>query len=164
MTDGASAVLLMSRSAAERENQKASAVIRDYIYGAGNALNEMLSGPALSIPLLLRKNNLTVADIDVWEIHEAFASQVLANLKLLKSDAFAQQRLSMDKAIGEIPEEKINIWGGSLSLGHPFGATGGRLLMTAAKRLTESGSRFAVVSGCAAGGHGSAILLENSEA
>ena len=125
LTDGASAVLLMSRSAAERENQKASAVIRDYIYGAGNALNEMLSGPALSIPLLLRKNNLTVADIDVWEIHEAFASQVLANLKLLKSDAFAQQRLSMDKAIGEIPEEKINIWGGSLSLGHPFGATGG---------------------------------------
>lgn len=164
LTDGASAVLLMSRDKVQETGLQGRAVIRDYVFSAGDALAEMLSGPALTVPLLLAQNQLTVDDIDVWEIHEAFASQVLANLEYMKSDQFAKERLGLDKAIGEIPLEKINIWGGSLSIGHPFGATGGRLLMTAARRLKEQGKRFAVVSGCAAGGHGSAILLENFEA
>jgi acetyl-CoA acetyltransferase len=79
----------------------------------------------------------------------------------LNSDIFAKDRLGLTRALGEIPIEKINIWGGSLSLGHPFGATGCRLLYTASMRLQKQKARYAVVSGCAAGGHGSAILLEN---
>lgn len=161
LTDGASAMLVMSARKAQELGYQAKAVILDHVYTAGDVLTEMLSGPAFSIPQLLKRNNLKVADVDVWEIHEAFASQMVANLKLMKDHKFAKERLGLSEAIGEIPLEKINIWGGSLSLGHPFGATGVRLLMTAAKRLALQGARYAVVSGCAAGGHGSAILLGN---
>ena len=164
LTDGASAVMMMSRERAKELGFTPKAVLRDYVYKAGDALSEMLTGPALSIPLLLKRNGLKVEDIGVWEIHEAFAAQVLANLKFMTQDKFAQERLGIDKAVGEIPLEKINIWGGSLSIGHPFGATGGRLLWTASRRLIQEQARFAVVSGCAAGGHGSAILLENPDA
>lgn len=161
LTDGASCLLLTNVKTAEQMQMPPQAFISDFVYSAGNALDEMLSGPALTIPLLLEKNNLTVDDVDVWEIHEAFASQVLSNLIYLNSSTFAKERLGLKKAVGEIPIEKINVWGGSLSLGHPFGATGSRLLYTAAKRLQTEKVRYAVVSGCAAGGHGSAILLEN---
>ncbi len=163
LTDGASALLMMSWQRADTMGFEPLAVIRDYLYGAGDPLTDMLSGPALTIPRLLDKNNLTVDDIDVWEIHEAFASQVVSNLNYLKSKSFCCGRLGLKKVVGEVPLEKVNIWGGSLSIGHPFGATGVRLLTTAAKRLQESGSRYAVVSGCAAGGHGSSILLENPQ-
>lgn len=161
LTDGASAVLLCSREAAASLKLPAKAILRDQVYAAGDPLEELLAGPALTIPLLLERNGLTIADVGVWEVHEAFASQVIANLKLMTSDAFAAERLGTKKAIGQIPVEKMNVWGGSLSLGHPFGATGGRLLTTATRRLEITGARYAVVSGCAAGGHGSAILLEN---
>ena len=161
LTDGASSLLLSSLGHSEKMGLEPKAIISDFVYRAGDALNEMLSGPALTIPILLEKNNLSVDDIGVWEIHEAFASQVLSNLIFLNSSSFAKDRLGLSKAVGEIPIEKLNIWGGSLSLGHPFGATGCRLLYTAAKRLQMEKSRYAVVSGCAAGGHGSAILLEN---
>jgi acetyl-CoA acyltransferase len=161
LTDGASAVLMMSYARAKSEGLAPKAIIRDYIYRAGDAHKRMLSGPALTIPLLLHKNNLRSEDIGVWEIHEAFAAQMLANFAFMKDDEFARTRLGLDKAPGEIPLEKVNIWGGSLAIGHPFGATGGRLLLTAADRLQKEQCRFAIVSGCAAGGHGSAILLEN---
>ena len=164
LTDGASAVLMMSRQRAKELGYAPKAVIKDYVYRAGDALSEMLAGPALSVPVLLAKNKLKVSDIGVWEIHEAFASQVLANLKYMTMDKFVRDRLGLDKAPGEIPLEKINIWGGSLSIGHPFGATGGRLLWTASRRLIQEQQRFAIVTGCAAGGHGSAILLENPDA
>ncbi len=147
-TDGASAVLLMSDALCQKLSQKPLAHLIDYVYAASDPLHELLFGPARTIPSLLERNGLKVADIDVWELHEAFAAQVLANLKFLAP------------TIGEIPMDKLNLWGGSLSLGHPFGATGGRLLLTAAKRLEAENGRFAVVSGCAAGGLGSAILLE----
>ncbi|MBF0237959.1 MAG: acetyl-CoA C-acyltransferase [SAR324 cluster bacterium] len=163
LTDGGSAVLFMSHKKAEQLKFQAKAVLVDYVFRAGSPLNELLSGPALTIPVLLDRNGLKADDIDVWEIHEAFASQVVANLKLMESNDFVKNRLGLKKAVGPIPMEKINIWGGSLSLGHPFGATGGRLLTTAAQRLQLFGGRYAVVSGCAAGGHGSAILLENPQ-
>lgn len=162
LTDGASAVLLASQKSVKEHKLVPKAWIRDYVFRAGDALNEMLSGPSLTVPVLLARHNLKIEDIDVWEIHEAFAAQVVANLKNMRSDAYAQKFLKMPKAMGEIPLEKINIWGGSLSLGHPFGATGGRLLWTAARRLSEKGGKWAVVASCAAGGHGSAILLENA--
>ena len=162
LTDGGSAVLLMSREKAAATGAAPKAIIRDYVYAAGDPLEELLAGPALTIPMLLKKTGLAVKDIGVWEIHEAFASQVVANLKLLKDPTFIKERVGFDGELGEIPLDQINIWGGSLSLGHPFGATGGRLITTAARRLQVSGARYAVVSGCAAGGQGSAILLENA--
>ncbi len=163
LTDGASAMLMMSRAKAKELGFKGKACIRDYIYGAGDALSEMLSGPALTIPLLLARNKLKASDVQVWEIHEAFSAQVLANLKLIESRKFLKDRLGLSDSVGSIAIDRVNIWGGSLSLGHPFGATGARLLATAAMRLSQDGHRYAIVSGCAAGGHGSAILLENIE-
>lgn len=164
LTDGASAVLMMSQARAQELGYVGKAIVRDYVYRAGDALYEMLSGPALTIPVLLLQNNLKVEDIAVWEIHEAFAAQVVANLKLIRNKEFLRRRLGIDQVFGEIPIDRVNTHGGSLSIGHPFGATGGRLLWTAAKRLWKEGGRYAVVSGCAAGGHGSAILLENPNA
>ena len=164
LTDGASAVLIMSRKRASELDYVPKAVVKDYVYSAGDALSEMLSGPALTVPILLERNKLKISDIGVWEIHEAFAAQVLANLKYMTQDSFAKDRLGLSKAPGEVPLEQINIWGGSLSIGHPFGATGGRLIWTAARRLVKEQQHFAVVTGCAAGGHGSAILLENPDA
>lgn len=164
LTDGATAVLLMSAERAEELGYEPKAIVRDYVYTAADPLDELLLGPALSIPKLLKRNGLSVADVDVWEIHEAFAAQMVANMKALESDAFAKERLGLDKAPGAPALEKVNVWGGSLSLGHPFGATGGRLLTTASRRLELFGGRYAVIAGCAAGGQGSAILLENPKA
>ena len=162
LTDGAAAVLLMAEERAEALGFAARAFVRDYVYAAGDPLEELLMGPALTVPQLLQRNGLTVRDIAVFEIHEAFAAQVVANLKALADPQFVRTRVGIDGGDFEIPLDKINLWGGSLSLGHPFGATGGRLLATAARRLMVSGGRYAVVTGCAAGGEGSAILLENA--
>jgi acetyl-CoA acyltransferase len=162
LTDGATAVLMSSRKRASELGFAPKAVLRDYVYKGCDLKDELLIGPALSIPALLYRHGLTVDDIDVWEIHEAFASQVVANLKALEDDTFCNDRTPLSGAFGEIPRDKLNQWGGSLSIGHPFGATGGRLLTTAARRLEEEDGRFAVVAGCAAGGHGSAILLERA--
>lgn len=172
LTDGASAVILSSAQKAKQmqhedtqhqHEQPAAAVMADWVYAAGDPLDELLLGPALAIPQLLDKAGLQLADVGVWEIHEAFAAQVLANLAALSSESFCQSRLGRS-AFGEIDIDTVNRWGGSLSLGHPFGATGGRLLWTAARRLLVENQRFAVVAGCAAGGHGSAILLVNPAA
>jgi acetyl-CoA acyltransferase len=164
LTDGGSAVLLMSAEKAKALGQKTRSILRDWVYAAGDPLEELLAGPALTIPKILARNNLTVKDVGVWEIHEAFAAQVVANLKLLDDKNFLRERVGVDITIGEIPLDRINAWGGSLSLGHPFGATGGRLIATATRRLQATGHRFAIISGCAAGGHGSAILIENPAA
>jgi acetyl-CoA acetyltransferase family protein len=164
LTDGGSAVLLMSAEKAAQLGHKRKAILRDWVYAAGDPLEELLAGPALTIPKLLVRNQLSARDVGVWEIHEAFAAQVVANLKLLDDRTFLRERVGVDVTIGEIPLERINAWGGSLSLGHPFGATGGRLIATAARRLQATGQRWAVIAGCAAGGHGSAILLENPAA
>jgi acetyl-CoA acetyltransferase family protein len=152
LTDGGSAVLITAKESAKALGLKARAIVRDYVYAAGDPLEELLAGPALTVPMLLERNGLKASDVGVWEIHEAFSAQVLANLKVL-----AEKKI-------EIPLDRINVWGGSLSIGHPFGATGGRLLTVATRRLENTGARYAVVTGCAAGGHGSAILLENPTA
>ncbi len=164
LTDGGSAVLLMSREKASALGYAPKSVIKDAVYAAGDPLEELLAGPALTIPMLLKKTGLSVKDIGVWEIHEAFAAQVVANLRLMQDKRFLSERVGFDGVMGEIPLDQVNIWGGSLSLGHPFGATGGRLVATATRRLQVSGARYAIVSGCAAGGQGSAILLENPAA
>ena len=161
LTDGASAVLMMSMEKAEELNYKPKAILKDYVYKAGDPKDEMLLGPALAIPELLDKNGLTTEDVDVWEIHEAFAAQVVCFFKAFEDQKFMKDRLGLDKTFGKLPLDKMNIYGGSLSLGHPFAATGGRLLTTASRRLQKENARYAIIAGCAAGGHGSAILLEN---
>lgn len=163
LTDGAAAVLLTSLAAARRLKLEPQAVVRDYVLaGVSDLHTEMLLGPAVSIPRLLQRNGLKVSDVDVWELHEAFASQILANQACLGSDSFMLEKLGLEQAPGAIPLERLNIWGGSLALGNPFAATGARLLITAARRLQQNRQRYAVVSSCAGGGLGAAILLENA--
>jgi acetyl-CoA acyltransferase len=147
-TDGASALLVTDLDHALAHGLKPLARVLDYVYSGGDPLDDLLTGPAFSIPRILSQNQLGAHEVDVWEIHEAFASQVLANMKFMA-------KLGID-----IPLDRVNTRGGSLSLGHPFGATGGRLLLTACRRLHYEDARYAVVAGCAAGGLGSAILLE----
>lgn len=162
LTDGAAATLLMSAAAAKQRGATPLALIRDYcLTGVNDMSTEMLLGPAMSIPRLLAKSGLAMADIEVFELHEAFAAQILANQKALESDAFARKELGLDAAPGPIPLNKLNCWGGSLALGNPFATTGLRLLMTAAQRLQASGGRYGVVATCAGGGLGAALLLEN---
>ena len=160
LTDGAAMTLIMSEEAAKRLGITPKAYIRDYVFTAQDPYEELLLGPAYATPKLLDKTGLSLKDIDVFEFHEAFAAQILANLKLLASDTFAREKLGRDKVVGEIPMEKFNTLGGSLSLGHPFGATGARLVTTAANRLIREDGQFALVAACAAGAMGNAILLE----
>lgn len=160
LTDGASAVLLMSQSKAKELGLPADVALVDWTYTALDPFEQLLLGPAFAIPKLLDKQGLGIDDIDVFEIHEAFAAQVLSVLKALASEDFCRQRLGRDTAFGEIPADKINPYGGSIALGHPFAATGGRLITTAANELRRRGQRRAVVTLCAAGAMGGAALLE----
>ncbi|MFC1816382.1 acetyl-CoA C-acyltransferase [Thermodesulfobacteriota bacterium] len=160
LSDGAAAVLIMAENVAVAMNFKPKAVIHSFAYTAQDPLEELLLGPAYAVPRVLDLAGLTLSDIDVFEFHEAFAGQVLANLKCLDSDQFARQQLGKDKKIGEISMDKLNILGGSLSLGHPFGATGARLVTTAANRLNREDGQFALIASCAGGAHGNAIILE----
>lgn len=160
-TDGAAAVLLTSAAAAQRLGLRARAAVRDTVFtGVTNLGDEMLLGPAMAIPKLLARQGITLDDVDVFEIHEAFAAQLLVNLRCLASDAFAKSHLGLPRAPGAIPLERLNTWGGSLSLGNPFAATGLRLMTTAVNRLEVGGGRYAIVATCAGGGLGSATLLE----
>lgn len=163
LTDGASAALLMSEAAALRAGYAPAAAIVDHVFVGCDPREELLLGPAYAVAALLRRNGLAPGDVDVWELHEAFAGQVLANLNALESATFARRQLARGDAagaVGAVPRERLNTLGGSLSLGHPFGATGTRILTTASKRLAREGGRFAVLAACAAGGLGHAMLLE----
>lgn len=160
LTDGASACLLMEVDEAKKQGYKPEVVIYGYTYSAHNPDGELLLGPAFTIPKLLNEAGLKISDISVFEIHEAFAGQVLANLNALKDEEFCKQHLGLKGAFGEIPMDKINTEGGSLSLGHPFGATGGRLLISASRRLMASDGQYALIAACAAGGQGSSILIK----
>ena len=149
-TDGAAAVLLGTATAAQRHGLEPLAALRDVVHvGVDDPWDEHLLGPALAIPRLLERAGLAMDDVDVVELHEAFAAQVLAVQARLVADGHAP-----------LDEERCNARGGSIALGNPFGATGARLLTTAARRLHEEDGRFAVVASCAGGGLGSALLLE----
>lgn len=160
LTDGAAAVLLMSEDAAKARGVVPKASIRSYAFSAQDPGEELLLGPAYAAPKALELAGLELADIDVFEFHEAFAGQILANLKCLASDEFGVEKLGRTRKVGDVPLEKFNTLGGSLSLGHPFGATGARLVTTAANRLIREDGTFALVAACAAGAMGNAIILE----
>lgn len=160
LTDGASASFIMEEQTALSLGLKPKAYLREYNFVSQDPKDELLLGPAYAAPKVLDQMNLKLEDIDVFEIHEAFAGQVLAVLTALDSEKFAKEFLSRDSKVGQIPMDKINTLGGSLSLGHPFGATGVRLVTTAANRLHREDGKFALVTACAAGGQGHAIILE----
>ncbi|UJR30739.1 hypothetical protein I4U23_018259 [Adineta vaga] len=160
ITDGASASLITSVDKAKELGLKPKAYLRRYIFTSQDPKDQLLLGPTYATAKLLDQCGLTLNDIDVFEFHEAFAGQILANLSALNSDYFAQKYLNRSSKVGEIPLDKFNLWGGSLSLGHPFGATGVRLVTTAANRLIKENKRLALVAACAAGGQGHAMLVE----
>jgi len=160
LTDGASAALIMSEEKALELGLQPMAYLREHCYVAKDPVDSLLLGPAYSIQKMLQKTGQKFSDIDVWEIHEAFSGQVLANRKALASDHFCKEHMGAEKAVGEIPMDKLNNWGGSLSIGHPFGATGVRLITQAAHRLKAENGKYAMISACAAGGHAFGGIIE----
>lgn len=160
LSDGAAAVLLMSKKRAEELGFTPLARLVAYEYVGCDPLDELLLGPAYAIPRLLAQAGAGLESIDVFEFHEAFAGQVLANLRALESDKFALEKLGMSARVGEVPMDKLNSLGGSLSLGHPFGATGIRLLSTCCRRLQQQDGHLGLMASCAGGGLGNAILVE----
>lgn len=159
LTDGASATLIMLESKALKLGFKPLAYIRDWTFNACDPFEELLLGPTYCTQTLLSRNNMQISDFGVFEIHEAFAGQVLSNLAAMDSQKFADERFN-GKKVGKIDIDKMNIKGGSLSLGHPFGATGCRLVTTASRRLQDEGHSLALVAACADGGLGHGCILE----
>ena len=162
LTDGASAVLVSSETWAKRHKHKALAYFRDaevaavdFVHGDG-----LLMAPAWAVARLLARNGLTLQDFDFYEIHEAFAAQVLCTLAAWRSKEFCRDRLGLKQPLGEIDPDKFNVVGSSLALGHPFAATGGRIVATASKLLAEKGSGRTLISICTAGGMGVTAILE----
>ena len=163
LSDGASLTLLASEDwARERElpvlaymTATQSAAV-DYVHGGEG----LLMAPTLAMPKLLARAGLTLQDFDLYEIHEAFASQVLATLKAWEDPVFCAQRLGLDQPLGAIDRERLNVNGGSLGAGHPFGATGGRIVAGLAKALSERGAGRGVISICAAGGLGVTAIMQ----
>ncbi|MEX2456966.1 MAG: thiolase family protein [Balneolaceae bacterium] len=163
LTDGASAGLVMDEEFAIKHGYKPKATLRAYSYVANRPDDDLLIGPAHAVPKVLDNMNLSIDDIDVFEFHEAFAGQMLTVLKALASDSFAKEQLNRKEKVGVIPYNKLNSWGGSLSIGHPFGATGVRLVTTAANRLIHENGKYALIAACAAGGQGHAMIIERYE-
>jgi len=160
-TDGASATMLMSEEKAKQLKVTPKAILVDSIFAACDPKDELLLGPAYAIANLLKKHNLKLDDIDVFEIHEAFAGQILSVLKALDSEKFCSEKLGLRKKVGLIPDTKLNSWGGTLALGHPLAASGSRLVNMAVNRLNFEGKKLAVVAACAAGAQANAMLIEN---
>jgi len=160
LNDGASAVILMNEEKARAEGREVLARIRSYAYAATDPAEQLLQGPAFAAPVALDRAGLSMKDIDLMEMHEAFAAQVLSNLQWLDSDLFARERLGRDRKVGHPDVEKINVMGGSIAIGHPFGATGGRVTMTLANEMKRRDAEFGLITVCAAGGLGLAMVLE----
>jgi acetyl-CoA acyltransferase len=160
LTDGASSVLVMSAAKARALGMRPKALVRSYAYSAVDPAGQLLIGPAYAIPKALDRAKLKLSDIDLVEMHEAFAAQVLSTLQKLESQAFAEQELGRSEPVGALDPDRMNLRGGSIALGHPFGATGARCVMTLANEMERQSAQLGLVSVCAAGGVGVAIVLE----
>ncbi len=159
LTDGASAVLLMSEERAKALGYTPVAFIRSYAYAAVDPGEQLLQAPAIAAPIALQRAGLSLEDIDLVEMHEAFAAQVLSNIQGLASRQWAE-RAGFSQPVGEIDPERLNVMGGSLSIGHPFGATGARVLTTLCNELQRRDGQFGMLTVCAAGGMGHAMIVE----
>src|SRR5213595_2090121 len=162
LTDGASALVVCAEERARELGLKPLGFLKSYAYAAVDPSWQLLQAPAFTAPKALKRAGMTLKDIDLVEIHEAFAAQVLSNLQAWASKKFADEHLGGAAPIGEVPDEKLNPKGGSIALGHPFGATGARLVHQALRELEEKGKYTALISICAAGGLGAACVLERT--
>jgi acetyl-CoA acyltransferase len=160
LTDGASAVLLMSEERAHALGYEPMGYIRSWEYSALAPTDQLLQGPAYAAPVALERAGITMKDIELWEIHEAFAAQVLSNLQAMDSDEFARTKLNRDRKTGIIDEDRINVMGGSIAIGHPFGATGARLTTTLLNEMKRRDASLGLITVCAAGAIGFAMVLE----
>ncbi|XP_063994598.1 trifunctional enzyme subunit beta, mitochondrial [Diachasmimorpha longicaudata] len=160
LTDGASAALIMTEEKAKQLGLKPKAYLRQFTYVSQDPVDQLLLGPAYAIPKVLNLAKLSLNDIGVWEVHEAFAAQILANLKAMDSDWFCQQYMKRSGKVGIPDLAKWNAWGGSLSIGHPFAATGVRLATHTANRMIKEDQQFGLIAACAAGGQGVGMIME----
>jgi acetyl-CoA C-acetyltransferase len=163
LSDGASAVLLASEEWAEEHGIPVKAWFTEYETAAVDFVHGgegLLMAPAYAVPRMLARNGLTLQDFDFYEIHEAFASQVLSTLAAWEDPVFCKERLGLDGPLGAIDRDKLNVNGSSLAAAHPFAATGGRIVPVAAKLLAQKGKGRALISICAAGGQGVVAILE----
>ena len=161
LTDGASALLLMREDKAKSLGYAPLGFLRSWAYAALDPEDGLLMGPAYASPLALDRAGLRLADMDLVDMHEAFAAQVLCNTKAFASRRFAEEKLGRTTGpLGEIDDERFNVHGGSIALGHPFAATGARMMHTVLRELKRRGGQFGLATACAAGGLGAAVVLE----
>jgi acetyl-CoA acyltransferase len=160
LTDGASALVLMRDDLAAAEGIEPMGFVRSWSWTALDPAGQLLQGPAYAAPIALDRAGLTMRDIGLMEMHEAFAAQVLSNLQALSSKQFAEEELGRSEAVGHPDLDRINVMGGSLSIGHPFGATGGRLTITILNEMARRDVQFGLITVCAAGGMGFAMVVE----
>jgi len=163
LTDGAAAVILMSEEKARSLGVKPLGYLRSYAYAATDPGDQLLQGPAYAAPVALDRAGLSLKDMDIVEMHEAFAAQVLSNLQAFASRKFAQERLGREEPLGEVDPARLNVNGGSIPLGHPFGATGARMITQALRELGRRKGAHALLTVCAAGGLGAAVVLDGPE-
>lgn len=161
LTDGAAAVLLMSEEKAAALGYPPLAYIRSYAYAALDPGEQLLQAPVLAAPVALKRAGLTLGHMDLVEMHEAFAAQVLSNLKGFESKAWAE-RAGFPEPLGEVDRARLNVMGGSIAIGHPFGATGARITMTLVNELRRRDAQFGLMTVCAAGGMGFAMVVERA--
>ena len=154
--------LLMTEKKAKALGFDVLGYLRSYAFAAVDPAEQLLMGPAYAAPMALDRAELKLKNMDLIDMHEAFAAQVLSNVQAFESDSFAQQKLGRDKRIGRIDWDKLNVSGGSIALGHPFAATGARQISQALRELRRRGGQYALCTACAAGGLGAAMVLEAS--
>lgn len=160
LTDGAAAVVLMREGRAKELGYKPLGYIKSYGFAAIDVWEDMLMGPSYATPIALARAGMELSDLTLIEMHEAFAAQALANMKMFGSTKFAKEHLGRDKAIGEIDMDRFNVMGGSLAYGHPFAATGARLITQTLNELNRRGGGVGLTTACAAGGLGAAMIVE----
>lgn len=161
LTDGGACVLLMSEEKAKALGYTPLGIIRSYAYAALDPGEQLLQAPVLAAPVALKRAGLTLKDMDLVEMHEAFAAQVLSNLKGFESKRWAE-RAGFSQPVGEVDRAKLNVMGGSIAIGHPFGATGARITTTLLNELRRRGGQFGLMTVCAAGGMGFAMVVERT--
>jgi acetyl-CoA acyltransferase len=160
LTDGAAAVLLMSEERARAEGREPLAFIRSWAVAAVDPGGQLLMGPALAIPLALDRASRQLSDMDLLEMHEAFGAQVASNVQALESRTWAREKLGRAAPVGRVDRERLNVNGGSIAIGHPFGATGARITTTLAREMKRRNAGLGLLSVCAQGGMGFAMVLE----
>lgn len=160
LTDGGAAVMLMREGKAKELGMEILGYISGYAFSAIGVETDMLMGPSYATAKVLENTGLELSDLTLIDMHEAFAAQALANVKMFASDKFAQENLGRSKAIGEIDMDKFNVLGGSIAYGHPFAATGARMMTQTLRELKRRGGGIALNTACAAGGLGAAMILE----